>query len=687
MNEQNTALIDAIETLTSIADLDLEAEDGIVEKDKLLVDGNKLHYRTFNWQGPGDGTKPDELIKKTFSTILKFLREYCEQDRGDSSSIERIKSIMVLVGESARKLDHCTNLFHDTKEKRVTGIKEYQKLQEFYLTRIARRVDTNTIGQWILGITQGAFPKITVKHPEKEIEAKHIFVDLDLVKRDLEYELFFMHKKDGSRFYNPRLIKNMKLVCDFGDTLKQVREAQEDFLVDLDLWYDRSMQANAKTMIHHLEKQMEQFFHEAQAFRDRELVTHLYKALMALILSSKEHHLLENEPVKCCSEYFLDFQEFLIMALQSRDYQKMCAYPPRKNETFSCHLRDMCQAICYAFFMSMEGYSTMKPEIEKLIQEGKEKLKLPKGDNSLHSFLKEGYLALSEMVKRHPYGPLTKVLETLEEGEWHAFDPLHQENVPYLLNSSEAVALLHLPTPTRQEVVDKVTINEEFKNFMYALSRRAGQCKFLMINLQDRTSWKEHARCTALEDLQYHADFVNNLCVVTLSKDSDFYTQVNSYARDNHAKEFMERFLKELQDEEKGFYFPEEIKDQIFPEFAEKAMHEIHQHYFSGRNVLNKEQRLVFIELFYLRLQDKLLEIVKPVAFSFTCKDGFDAGDAAGVQWLAFHALKNKKEREHLLLCLLAPALLVRGRVPFQERFDRMLNTIKVLESESRHHS
>ena len=51
MNESNTALLEALETLTSITDLDLETEDGIVEKDQLIVEGNKFHYRTFEWQG------------------------------------------------------------------------------------------------------------------------------------------------------------------------------------------------------------------------------------------------------------------------------------------------------------------------------------------------------------------------------------------------------------------------------------------------------------------------------------------------------------------------------------------------------------------------------------------------------------------------------------------------------------
>ncbi len=694
MGESNTALLEALETLTSIADLDLESEDGIVEKDHLIVDGNKFHYRTFEWQGSGDEVEPDALLKKTFNTILKYLREYCDKEHHgfvtDQQSIEGIKSIMVLVGESARKLDKFTNLFHDTKVKRVTGLREYQKLQEFYLTRIARRVDTSTLGQWILGIAQGAFPAEAMKPPKSKIEMKHLFVDLESVKKDLDYELFFMRKEDGSHFFNPRLIKNMKLVCDFGDNLKQMKEAGEDHLAHLDLIHDRFVQKSAKSMIKSLEPELSWFYKEASSFKKRDFVTYINQALMALILSSNARHLLEKDPAKCCSEYFLDFQEFLIKALQSAEYQKLMAYPPNKKNNVLCRVIESIHAICYGLFMNMHGYAALQPELQNLLCEGKALFKTPLKEKVMSDKIFAGYHAIAELIKKHPFGPLTKVLDTMEDGEWHAFDPLHQENIPQFLFSFELqdaiISVLHLPTPTRQEYLDKATVNEEFKGFLLGMRERDKNNKFLLINLQDRTSWKERARCVALEELQNHPDFVNKLTVVTLSKDSDFYYQENSYSHNNQAKSFMKQFVQQLQEEDTGFYFPDEVKDLLFPDTAQEMMHHIHRIFFSEKNVLSKGQRQAFIEIFYTFLQLKLLEIIKPAAMSFTCKDAVDSGGAAGVQWLAFLTLLAKEEveegdLERMQLILHLPSLLVRCRVILPDRFESLMNTVKVIEA------
>jgi len=59
---------------------------------------------------------------------------------------------------------------------------------------------------------------------------------------------------------------------------------------------------------------------------------------------------------------------------------------------------------------------------------------------------------------------------------------------------------------------------EEFKGFLRHIEMKKGVEKHLLFNLQDRTSWEEHARCQALEDLEHHAEFNNQLVVVTLPK-------------------------------------------------------------------------------------------------------------------------------------------------------------------------
>ncbi len=65
-------------------------------------------------------------------------------------------------------------------------------------------------------------------------ETKHLFVDLDSVKKDILSMNFFYRKEDGTRFFNPRLIRNIKLVSDFG--LNVGKEEEKDPLFDLTTW-------------------------------------------------------------------------------------------------------------------------------------------------------------------------------------------------------------------------------------------------------------------------------------------------------------------------------------------------------------------------------------------------------------------------------------------------------------------
>ena len=83
---------------------------------------------------------------------------------------------------------------------------------------------------------------------------------------------------------------------------------------------------------------------------------------------------------------------------------------------------------------------------------------------------------------------------------------------------------MRLPSPTPQEYIHEAHISEEYRTFL-----RATDQKHLLINLQDRNSWKEGARAEALEHLQKERDFANQLTVVTLGVHGDFYLQKGAY--------------------------------------------------------------------------------------------------------------------------------------------------------------
>jgi hypothetical protein len=123
----------------------------------------------------------------------------------------------------------------------------------------------------------------------------------------------------------------------------------------------------------------------------------------------------------------------------------------------------------------------------------------------------------------------------------------------------------------------------------------------------------------------------------------------------------------------------------LFPQFVEDVIKSIHKVFFSEKNILLHEHRLEFIELFYLFLQMKLLDICKPDYFSLTCKDGADTGACANAQLFIFLKLLQKDDlsnhdRKQINKLLYAPALFLRERLVQPERFQRFLSAIKCLE-------
>ncbi len=676
------SLAEAVETLTTLADLDLDINQLEVP----------LKLRT---QLGGHSKGVDiKLLRDVFKVILDhFKNVYAEQKSDiDEQAVESIKTIMVLVGEASKKLDKLTNLFHQTKNKGVADLKEYKQLQEFYHMRIARKIDENTLSRWILGLAQKAFsiPEAPMRYL-KEAQTKHVFIDLEGVKRDSEYELFFIRKEDGTRFFSPRLIRNIKLVSDFGTYFKTSKV--DDPLVDHVLLQDRCIHACAKNMMDSINPVFMHFFRQTLGNNESALVAVLRKACMALMLAGASQNLLKNEPTKTCSEYFEDFQFFLRDIFKTHEYQNLMVHSASKRNEVSQASFELIQTLCTAFFVSMHGFQEAIGFVHHLVQESvlklsSENLHALKKNRTLTGRLETEYEAMSKLIKDHTNSSLDKIMGSIEGGFYRSFDPLWQKNLPaelfHVYVKEQKIVDVRLPAPIYQEFIHKAYVTDEFRAFVHSLSSNPIISKFLLVNFQDRTSWREHARTAVLEELQ-NQDGYERLCVVTIPKDTEFYHQEMPYAVENHADLFITSFKEQLKDQSSGFYFPEWIQGEIL-DFIDGAMNAVHSIFFSSKNVLVKEQRLDFIEIFYFFLQLKLIDIIKPDAVSFTCKDAVDTSGASNAQLFAFLKLLNQErlsesDMELLDLILYASPLMVRERLMNPDRFNRFVRALNVFES------
>jgi hypothetical protein len=696
-------LVEAVETLSTIADLEWDHNKwqhniGVVNKYDMIVQGKPFSCRTVDWlhQKGADGTV--KMVKEVFRVILNYLTDfYGSRNHAvqDDQVLEGIKTIMVLVGEAAKKLDKYTEFFQQTREKSVTELKEYRKLQEFYQSRIARRIDEGTLVQWIYALSRKQQKDKGVKLVGKASgQIKHVFMDLEGVKKDLEYELFFLRKEDGSRFFNPRLVRNLKLVNDFGTYFGELGEG--DSFSSLSAWKDKYAYACATSILRACRVSLEKFYQRALRHKDNDLVEALNKCLLALFLCSNPAHLVRTElSPKTCSGYFYDFQFFLRQALYSRDYQHMVAYPPRKTSQLSHCLMNLTHALCMSLYTKLSGLRELMPAVRDLVHEAEQKRSLEhtkacQKSYSIADRIACDYAALAHLMKKHSRGPIDKILNALEEGDYKAFDPLIHGNIPcdlytlYIQHSK--CRIMRWPCPIQQEFIHKGSVVQEFKTFLRSCSHDPMINKCLVFNLQDRTSWKEHCRALAIEDLPEHESYARHIEVVSLSKDTEFYHQLTPYHQDHRADIFMQVYKEQLLDEGCGFFFPEKMKRVLEDQFIPHAMEAVHRIFFGGKNVLTREQRLDFIEIFSLFLALKVIDCVKPDVASFMCKDGVDSGQAAAIELYVFLKLLNQErlsehDREHLDALLYGPSLLFRERLMLPERFNRMLSVIKTLES------
>lgn len=691
-NGSQLTITEAVETLSNIADMEFDWTPEMTEQENAHSLDGKSIKNAVQWLQQHDPDTTLEVVKETFGVVLSYLKNFYKKEyhyMPSQQTTEGIKAIMVLVGEAAKKLDRYAVMFPRSKLKRVTQLKEYKRLQEFYLSRVARKVDEGILTKWIKALSQRLLEdkKSPTTSLARVMHSKHVFVDLESVKKDSEYELFFIRKDDGSRFFSSRIIRNIKLVCDFGGRIGEF--TKDDPLESVRLWHDHNLHVVAQDILHAVAPHANSFYHTlAKSPYEGELVSLLNQTLLALMLCSNSHNLMHDLAVKSCTDYFKDFQGFLKLVLHSREYEKLIAYPPEASDELSVCFLDLTHALCHALYFAAHNYRELFPIITGLLQEAHQKYPLEKMENhQLWNHLNNDYIAMSKLMKAHANGSLAKILDSIEQDANPIFDPMNQGNIPSHLFNLDYLdfhaSFMRIPSPTYQEFIHKAFVSEEFKGMLRS-SKKTGE-KFLIINFQDRTSWRELARCLALEELQKNFNFSSQLTIVTLPRDTEFFQQLPPYHQDNQTKVFLEHFKENLSSENSGFFYPPEIKTPLLRS-CEGILDTIHHIFFGGKNVLTRDHRLDFIGIFYLFLELKLIELVKPNIVSFTCKDGVDTSITASGELYAFLKLLHqekisKQELDHLNMMLYVPAIMVRERMMLPEGFQQMMSIIKVIES------
>lgn len=653
-------LLDAVETLSTIVESEIGV--GVMDDHLISLRGKSVQYRTVHWISAKGGKDAIDHIRQIFNVIFEYIQER-EKD------VEGVRTLMQLVGQATRKL-YLAGLIG------VRDSNEYRQIQDFYNKQIAPKIDRDKLGVWMLAFTKNAMQAkkaLRLKGKEK----KPVLVDLEAVKSDREYELFFLKKEDGTRFYNPRLLQNIRLVCHFE---AQFSGKEEDPFVQVEEWLMHVHQNVAKSILGSISTALNRFYRLSVKKGDNELVADLKKCVMALMLAAQP-----GAKGKKCKQYFADFQRYYREILYSPEYYKLINEPLSEKDHLGKGMLDLIQKIASAIYREISLYKFLFPQVNQFIEASLASPPSEEGPVSLWNGLSSDYLALQKHTKGHLTGSLERLLGDLKGKGNPTYDPWMQQNYPsqlYRIQIGDRTAeCLHIPCPVIQEFIHKAVVNEEFKNFI----RGGDELEpHLIFNLQDRTSWKEHARCAALEDLQHIKQFENRLHVVTFAKTTDFYHQEANYAKVQHADLFKSTLKEHLNDLNTGFYFPPTSALTTW-ENLEPMIEAIHNIFFSGKNVLSRDQRLDFIEIVYLALQMHLLGKFQPSSFSFICKDGVDGGAAGAATFLAavklFSPTKlTTEDRKIINEIMHTSALLNRERIVHPHIFKRFLSAIRTIE-------
>src|SRR5579862_4649254 len=696
--KQNTlSVLEAVDNLSLLAELSMPQEKEKEEPKEFVEEQLEEHIRKRSWYHPQDLAYNLEKVRATFTILLNYLQNLYETDDQqlrDPEVQKGIQAMMLLVMEAGANLERFLEQLPEAKSlERITEWSEYKELQQFYLNAIVPKMQTRVEQEekwqeeWGIGVE------------EEEALTKRGITDLEGVRRDADYELFLIRRDDGRPFFNRALLRHIHLVEQFDELM--VNAFDEDPLSRIEAIQDRDWHLAAKEIVQMTAVQIDEFYRMGMKHKDIELVATMNKALIALFLAANPRNLLQTALGKSCFNYFTDFQLFFRIVLSSKEYQRFIEHAPPASERLAHCLINLSHALSAAFFMRGMSIEGMRGLIRLLIEKGEEAEEVESPSHSPLTFwnvLLDEDEQMRDALKFSPYGPLHNAIQVFKEGrKFKGFDPIFQNNLPYYcytaVNEKINIDFLHLPCPVFQDFIKKAQIIPEFHSFLRALSSGKRNQRHLLINLQDRTSWQEYARCIALEELGNTSEYQNALKIVTLATGTDFYFQSSAYFHLDEADSFIEQFKEQIESaEECGFYFPKEMKKEELRPFIHKTMETIHKVFFGGKKVMVHKNRLDFIEIFYMFFILKCFEELEPNTVSFTSKDGIDSGAALSAEIFSFLKMMNTKgswsegEKDSVRLLLHSPALIVRGRAIEAQNLKRVLSALSIINAELEAH-
>jgi len=679
-DKEELSVMEAVNNLSNMSEIDLKApiEEG----------GEAIISDEIDWRDPKQALQNEELVQETFRVLHRYLQNMVRRDQNslkDPQTQRGVQAIMLLASEAVTKMDKYCSLH--SKGKGISKLKEYTDLQKYYRQHILRQMPKpkEEPEEW----EEAAYEEIEGLEAEKKG-----LQDLEGVRKDLNYELFFIKGENGKPFFSRGLLRHIRLVGNFDELVSKV-EGEDPLLAVREL-FDSEILEGAKEALILSAPYIDLFYKEGMKHKDLPFVGNLNKAVMALRMAANSVNLIENQSFKSCLEYYADFHRFLRDAMKAPGYRKRISGEMEEDEFSHC-LLNLTHALCCYFYMRTEPLKEALKLVHKIIDRGNEMRGARPTEKAdvkglqIWVDLQDTDESIRYLLNHYPNGPILRTLDAFrEEEEFEGWDPLTHYNFPAqqftFSTGSLHISVLRIACPVQQTEIHRSQVTPDFTGFLRFYKSELKPDKHLMVNLQNRTSWEEFARCRAIEETSARAEHHDTFHILGLPKDSPFYLQEEDYAQMGGAPVFMESFKEQiLGGIECGFYLPEQIKQKDLEKFIDAAFKTIHQLFFEKKTTLTRMERLHFIEIFYALYITKILDLMQIDSLSFSCKDALDVGAAQTALYYGLMLMLSskkpwsKEDIDHLLWMVYGPALLVRDRAIHQARWKRALLALETI--------
>ncbi|MEI8300621.1 MAG: hypothetical protein WCG10_03300, partial [Chlamydiota bacterium] len=350
---EQLSVLEATDELSSMAELNSD----LLKKN--LENIRKGKGRLLKWLDPENDLHTLERIKEIFQSLSRYCKEIVKDKAKlkDPDTQQGVEAVIQLAKEAARNLNQHKQLWgRSLKDPDIHTLKEYQELYEIYEKKFskAKKKGADLKKQW-----PEALGEESLVLESREVK------DLDAIKQDLQYELLYLQKEDGKRFFNRSLLRHMKLVNDFERLL--IAEVHDDPFLKIQTIRDKESLAAAKEIKEDILSHCHCLLKKDEQIQESEFCRNLSFGVYALVLATSHHNLANEGGKRTCLQYFRDFGFYLTKAFTSSDYYAYSQQPWLELNESIQHLILLAYDLCLRFFVHKGSNDQMMGFIKQLM--------------------------------------------------------------------------------------------------------------------------------------------------------------------------------------------------------------------------------------------------------------------------------------------------------------------------------